>query len=141
LPEENGKKVPETLKRLCGPDNPQAGQAIELAMVLLELSTRIATQCQTASELPKMNQLILERGQVLGQLTALDMQNFPDELKDWLVECLTNCQALDQENLSSMKTHRSSWMTQLQGLKEAGNLMNKYRATSEGPPSTRWEQA
>lgn len=138
MPEE---KMPLPIpKPRFAPEDENARQAVELGEAVLGFSGLIAQQCQQQPALPDLNRLILERDQALGKLTKLDIRLLPDNVRDWLVHCLRQCQAIDQENLSGLQAIHSAWGTQLQGMKEGSNLMDKYRA---GPKeqSTRTEQA
>lgn len=138
---EESRKMPASIPTpRFGPENPEAQQAVALGEALLQFSSQIAEQCQQAPTLPDLNKLILERDQTLGKLTSFNMNMLPASVQEWLIACLKQCQAIDQENLSTLQTIHTAWGSQLQGMKEGSNIMNKYR-TSPKQQSTRWEQA
>jgi hypothetical protein len=107
---------------------------------LLRFSQQIAEQCQQSPELPQLNQLIFERDKALGMLTAVKLNALPEKAQDWLLFCLRQCQSIDQGNLATMQAFKTAMTSQLQGMKDAGIVMDKYRAGSK-QESTRWEEA
>lgn len=123
-----------------GPENQAAQQAVDLGENLLRFSEQIAEQCQQSPELPQLNQLIFERDKALGTLTAIKLNALPDKAQEWLLFCLRQCQSIDQTNLETMQAFKTTMSSQLQGMKDAGVLMDKYRAGSK-QESTRWEEA
>lgn len=140
MQEESGKTKTPPKAPSFGPENPEAQRAVALGEALLHFSNQIAEQCKQAPALPDLNKLILERDQTLGKLTALPMGTLPTSLREWLVLCLKQCQAIDQENLSTLQAFHTAWGSQLQNMKEGSSLMDKYRAASR-QQSTRWEDA
>lgn len=149
MPEESSKASITTPKPNCGPEDVLGAKALALGESILQLSGQIASQCavqktgpnKEALELPVLSQLILQRGQLLGELTALQVQTLSGPVQDWLRECLQQCQAIDVDNLPQMQQFQAGWTKQLKGLKDTTALMNKYRSGTAPENSTRSENA
>lgn len=138
---EKNKKDFQTIPRPhCAPEDQISQAVFVFGDALLALSQQITAQCQQKPDMPLFNKLVLERGELLGQVNKLQIERLAPELREWLIQCLMVCQALDAENTLKMQSVQATWGAQLKSIQDACRLMQKYQSAPK-QQTTRMENA
>jgi hypothetical protein len=113
----------------------QEQDALEAANALLALTQHLQSASNHApelnlgslSEVPEFGQAVLQRGLLIEAIGTLPFSRFSQETQQQIITILQQCQALDVDVLGTMQADRQKVADQLQGLKSAQSLQNKYR--------------
>lgn len=117
-----------------------AGTATELADAIVQLTREILIQSANPQVGP-FSQLVLRRAKLIEELNRLDFLEFELALRDRIREKLEICRKMDETIEQNMVGHRDTMDEQLKGLREARNLLGKYRSQGPDTAGTRSEEA
>jgi hypothetical protein len=127
---------PENQQGPTHQDNTAAQRVEELYRLTQDILTKSATPY-----LPELGQLILRRGQLIDEVRLLNLQAYPQEEQNALLNLLLECKQMDQTIEQQMQTFRSNLDEQMRSLKEAKGLLHKYQIPDQGEMGTRSREA
>lgn len=85
----------------------------------------------TDPQLPELGQLILRRGQLLEEIRQFNLDEFPTEKQALLLDTLQACKFLDKTIEQNLHGFHNNLEQQIKSLKEAKNLLEKYKIPDE----------
>ncbi|WP_303672907.1 hypothetical protein [Vampirovibrio chlorellavorus] len=103
--------------------------------------TQTILQHSIGDDLPRLNQLILERERIIEACQVLDTDAFTLAQKAHLRVRLESCQALDLEIEQNMNDFKTRMGQQLRHLRQSQNLLGKYQSPAGSGQETHNEDA
>ncbi len=107
----------------------------------LEIMTQTILQHSSGENLPRLNQLILERERIIEACQALNTESFTLEEKARLRVRLEACQALDLAIQQNMNRFKMRMDQQLRHVTQSKNLLGKYHLPTNSGQETHNEDA
>lgn len=125
-----------------GPDKRQTLQAS--AEELLQLTGEILQESQKP-DLPDLGQLILQRDQLIQSLTQQTQSvlyaDLSSENRESILTTLQECKRMDALIIEALKHQRNLAGDNIQALKGAHALLDKYKIQDSEPQGTRSQEA
>lgn len=120
----------------CEPDKQDFQTAIAKAEQLYQLTQAILSQ-STNPNLPELGQLILRRGNLLGELSSLKAEQFSASQQAELEAKLQTSKVLDADIEKNLRQIHAGLDAHIKELKENRALVNKYKLSDESEQGTR----
>lgn len=114
----------------CGPENPDFKSLNAKADELHRLTLAILEQSSNP-DLPELTQLILKRGNLLGELATLSLTHLTPEEQAELEGKLNASKALDVDIERNLRQIHAGLESHIKGLKENKSLVTKYKLAGE----------
>jgi hypothetical protein len=107
----------------------------------LEQVTQAILQLSTGENLPQLNQLILEREQIIKACQGIPVEAYTAAQKKCLKSRIDACQALDLTAHQNMDDFKTEIGKQLRQVKQGQNLLGKYQILKNSNQETHNEDA
>jgi hypothetical protein len=122
------------------PESLNYQQSAELLDQLCQVTESILP-LSLGQDLPSLNQLIFQRGQLIEQCHSIQLQTFDAKQQQTLQQKMKHCQKLDIDIEKNMRAFKEEIDSQLKHLKQSQSLLGKYQTGKMEGQETRSKDA
>ncbi|WP_373531387.1 hypothetical protein [Vampirovibrio sp.] len=115
-----------SLKPPYTPEPPNYQKSLELLNQLCEITDTILP-LSTGQDLPGLNQLIFQRGELIEQCRLIQLKDFAPQQQESLQQKIDYCEKQDVEIEKNMRAFKEEIDSQLKHLKQSQTLLGKYQ--------------